>query len=1408
MLSIVRMTKGSARYYRDLARYYRKGRGKGYHPNGSGPEFPPEAGGIGLTTTNCFSRWIGSAVEELGLHTHKEIVGTHFERLCAGYHPFSKEPLLQNSGSDNRCPGWDFTFSAPKSVSIVWAAADALLKRQIIAAHDLAVQSAVEQLEKDLCYSRVGKSGVNLHLKKVGVAVASWRDYVSRELEPQLHTHATLINLGLRDDGKYNALHSTIFFPWKKVLGAHYRCELARSLTQLGFRLEIDGTSFRIVGVPQPLCDANSTRRKQVVADCDQKGVYNAVAAAASAKETRKTKVSLPPLPVLEAQFREQCADQGFSAFHVEALREEPATTRPSLKELVSPALQTLFDDRNTAHVSYQKLLFAALVACAPFGYSAADVQTEVDLTLDLSTEIVPLSDGSFTTATQLNREYKLLQTHARLRRRSGARVSPRVLNRLLSQHRDLSGEQRQAVRDICSGTSSVRVLEGVAGAGKTRFVLSVVVEALRKSGYRVEAMAPTGVAASQLTNAIPGLRARTTTSGLANWSIPLSLRVANAASGLSKEALRHVPYMPRLPHSRLPNRNPLRFGPKTVLIVDESSMVSIDDFQQIMSAVEKQGGTVLFTGDPAQLKAVEALSPFAHFCKTENATKSSLLDTKRQKEEWQRRMVEAARAGDPRALELLRDNGCVHVSPTSENRVHSLIEDWTQFGIETPHKAAIIATTNEEVERINNECQRLRIAAGAIDRHTAVTIRDTSSGVTFTNTVHPGDRVLFTKAHRPSKMPPIENGFTGTALGIVGHKLHVRLDNSDTVVVSVRDFHHIRLGYCLTDYRSQGATFENVYVMPGQSRESLFVALSRGSERIKLFTSSDEVSDLENIRQSTLAHTLARCSDLRLAAELLPEGFELAPAGSKVAPVNNPPPPTSSRQCTDSDCEARHTARQQAIEPRVTASSLSDSSEASSFPVRDNAVPNAHGCAGAISLIAAAFTDVIPSPEDLRRTFLRPFAVALSLLKMAAFLVWPVKPVPLVKSLIPTPQAALKWLRLPFVLAVLAFKSVAFLTWPVNARPVFSWLLPSLQTTCKWLRLPFVLSTLLYQMAAFVVFPVAPKPILRLLSPVLLGLAAALVWAFDPRPLITRLFPSLQTPRGWLQLPVKSCMGLGRVAARVPYRSNLVPVLKYGVWPVEIAWKCVYVTISMSNSVLKLSTLLVCPVLAGTIFEWMSWIFEPPALLRAAELNLKQNISKSHFCRLCRGWIYVLLLSTLAYMLYCYWGRSAYMIYLRSLVTELAELSGRAVLAFGNWALAFLPYELCLAASMLFGMWALIRIRGFLFPPFEFDPRYTYYKPAKPFGAPPSMSTTYSAPTLTSQQPVATSTSANTNLAAGYQSPMSSASCPPPSPTPQKAFHTPGIGWTMSSQPPAGTGTSTTYTTVQTSTSVKWGND
>lgn len=139
-------------------------------------------------------RWIGALAERRG-YAGELVERGEIERALTGYDPKTGEPSSRNAGHPKHKPGYDLVFSAPKSVSVTWAAAGPELQRRISEAQRRAVQAAIRYAEQSgAFFQREGKAG-KTHVPLHEIAAATFEHSSSRAGDPDLHTHCVVANI-------------------------------------------------------------------------------------------------------------------------------------------------------------------------------------------------------------------------------------------------------------------------------------------------------------------------------------------------------------------------------------------------------------------------------------------------------------------------------------------------------------------------------------------------------------------------------------------------------------------------------------------------------------------------------------------------------------------------------------------------------------------------------------------------------------------------------------------------------------------------------------------------------------------------------------------------------------------------------------------------------------------------------------------------------------------------------------------------------------------------------------------------------------------------------------------------------------------------------------------------------------
>lgn len=479
MLTITKITSAAAaeRYFEGLvhsgAEHYYGGRAGGEPPG----------------------RWFGAS-ESLGVMPGSIARPGELGHLLAG-ESLAGERLVQR-GKDHT-PGWDLTFSAPKSVSAVWAVADDDLRAQIAAAHEAAVSAALNFLSQEAGFTRRGHAGVRAeHVSLIGT---SYQHSTSRAEDPHLHTHAIVANLARRADGSWGAIESHPLFINRLAAGSLYQAELAHRLVALGFSLEPgDGGTFAVTGVPDSVTHAWSSRHNAMP-------VHGQGPAAEAAWAKDRPAKGVIDRPILFAKWQLEAATHGFTLDAIRAIRSshgQPAELYVDFQRV----LRELTAENST----FTKATLIQRLACASYGHlDAAQVTARADRLLAAAGRLhspfvsAALADkfgnASYTTKRHLAIERRMVRDLGWLARPRGRHFGGRAASRraLDAAITNLSVQQ-QVAANVVSGPARLGVITGSAGAGKTA-TMKAVHDAYRRSGYRVIGLAAANAAARELEN-------------------------------------------------------------------------------------------------------------------------------------------------------------------------------------------------------------------------------------------------------------------------------------------------------------------------------------------------------------------------------------------------------------------------------------------------------------------------------------------------------------------------------------------------------------------------------------------------------------------------------------------------------------------------------------------------------------------------------------------------------------------------------------------------------------------------------------------------------------------------------------------------------------------------------------------
>jgi conjugative relaxase-like TrwC/TraI family protein len=799
--------------------------------------------------TQAPGQWLASpdTLARLGIEG-SSIEGPEFIALMEGRHPRSGEFLRRAGATGGRGGGIDLTFSAPKSVSAVWALGDPTQRREMEAAHAAAVSEAMAHLTETVptVRRRYGGQPVEEHAREV--VAAEYRHTTSRGVlegdapDPQLHSHVVITN-AIREDGKIVAVASRPIFRSAREVGAYYRSALAHQLQQRGYAVERGtgkhGRYFEIAGVPRGLLDAFSARSREVARAAErfraqwgrapERGELRALKL-----ENRKAKVLVTraDLQVVWNETATRFDFTGDKPAHLLGAAAGPAPER---------ALSDRVEERLTERAAtFEPGEFRAVLLEQSVGELSPREALDFSRAMITERRVLPLEGGLMTTLAVRAREQAiehrftaLAGTGARdvrveARALAGDQVAERIGGRL-------SAEQTHAL-EVITGPERAAILVGPAGTGKG-VVIDAAARAEQHGSHQTLGIAVSGSTAQRLGQDSPALAGQT----------------------LTLDAL----------VSRV-ERGQLHIGTDTTIYFDEAGMADTDRLDRLTEVVEQTGSKLVAIGDAAQLPSIGAGGMFDRLALI--APSAELSNIRRTLDPDEQRAWADLRAGrSDRAMAHYHARGQLHMENTRDEAVEQAAQNWAAL-TEThdPSEVALISdASNQEIHRLNARAQHFRAERGELGE-----LEVPVPGVHYG--IRQGDRVAMIDQHHEPGVERIENGSRGEVLDITpAGEVLIEFDVTGRQrTLAGDDIGRVRLGYAQHIHRAQGATVTRTLVVTGgwqTSKEPAYVEASRARQGTDWFVSrealgveghdTDRIQRLaENMRRShaqapSLAH-------------------------------------------------------------------------------------------------------------------------------------------------------------------------------------------------------------------------------------------------------------------------------------------------------------------------------------------------------------------------------------------------------------------------------------------------------------------------------------------------------------------------------------------------------------------------
>ena len=834
--------------------------------------------------------WHGLGAELLGLSG--TIDKESYFKLCDNINPKTNEPLTARTKTERRVL-YDFTFDAPKSVTLALELGG---DERILDAFRRAVKDTMDEMEGAMM-ARVRSNGRSEDRPSANML---WGEFIHRTTrpidgvpDPQLHSHAVAFNATWDpEEERWKAAQFGNIVRDRGYYQAAFHSRFAERLKELGYGIEQDKNSFRLVGIERATADKFSRRSELIDAEAKRLGITDKDALDALGRRTREKKNDQErSLSELRKEWAARLSDDDKAG--ISEARRGQETTTLTADQAMDFALSHCFE-RGSA-IPEKQLLRTALTRSV--GTASVD-EVKALLARDNIIGRQRLGQRWVTTEEVLREEIAMTDfvRNGRCRRHKLGGVTGKP-----DLDPELSAEQRNAAMVILNSTDIVTALQGGAGTGKTR-MMQATVKAIEESGKKVFTFAPSAEASRGV------------------------LRSEGFENAETVERLLIDPKMQEQVKGQ-------------VLWVDEAGLLSAKDMKRLFEVAKEQDARVVLSGDSNQHSAVNRGDALRILENNAGLRVGRLSQIRRQTNENYRNAVRAISKGgtvgkDGRTalqsgIEMLDKMGAI-VEAEGDDRYKAIADDYAKVTSEYKGNklktALVVSPTHREGDKVTEFIRESMRETGRVsgEEHHFLSLRslnlteaqradarEYSEGTVVrfhqdAKGFKSGERVTVVGAKAGKVSVRRENGSedflplqeakkfqiftpgevalakgdklrltyggqareTSGPLGKTKNKVNngqiygvegftrdgdIKLSNG---YVLPKDYGGITHGYVVTSHASQGKTVDAVLIAMGHeslsaaSREQFYVSVSRGRELVRLYT-DDKAAMMEAVQAS-----------------------------------------------------------------------------------------------------------------------------------------------------------------------------------------------------------------------------------------------------------------------------------------------------------------------------------------------------------------------------------------------------------------------------------------------------------------------------------------------------------------------------------------------------------------------------
>ncbi|MGD1151549.1 MAG: MobF family relaxase [Syntrophales bacterium] len=850
------------------------------------------------------SQWRGGGLKDLRLEEGERIKGANFMNIIHGRDLDGNQLVRLSYGDENgrteHRAGVDFTFDDPKGVSIT----EYVLKYkvdEIEASREAALNKVLDIIDKNYIYYRETKDGVTKSVPASGRGIMSvYQHSLSRMNDPQSHNHVLICNMINTPNG-YRALDNTVIYRDQKYLTAVYQAEMAASLAKAGFAIENKGKGlYDIDGIEKQVIEQFSKRSKAIKEKEAELKTNNILPHANDAQinriatlETRPGKNTTITKDEIQKSWEKQitndchkskdelihCIEQAYSKY------KEIYDSKKHMNEM--DCVKAAIMDRTARESTFTREEIIKDALSLSIGrFTEKDIsKTFLEIEKLQGIKCLDAGEHIYSTPDMIITEQKILENLKDGQGKIGPIMTKGEAEQFIDAYQTRNGltltdGQRELYFQVMTSKDQFILAQGDAGTGKTTIFKSII-EAAASKAVQIEGYSKTGKAVQEFKEAT-GMKGYTVDSFLMSrenvstghvdsyeQKFKSSIRVIDEASMLgSRQTLAmidaakqdnchmvlmgDVKQLQSLDAGRI-FRDAQEKGEISVLHLSESLRQKTGFTKELATAaknkcldkaqylLEANGKLTEINDRDERLKAVKD----AYFFKNGMETGTRIItQTNADRKDLNSMIRDELKAGGKLQEGInMTIRECLNMSESDKRFAHNYQGGNITFaqksipGMKAGTEAKVIGT-----DALNNMIQ-LETAPG---KELTIDIAQCGDRLQSFQTAEMdfavGDLIAFTKN---DKMLNVQNGLAGVIRAINENGgLIVEVNRGRMVNIKPDNYQYIDHGYAITDYKSQGASYDNVIFTGEADRANsnqFYVAASRTREDFQIFVDNKE---------------------------------------------------------------------------------------------------------------------------------------------------------------------------------------------------------------------------------------------------------------------------------------------------------------------------------------------------------------------------------------------------------------------------------------------------------------------------------------------------------------------------------------------------------------------------------------